>query len=329
MKPTGIKAADALRMAVAGMSFAAGLDRSVAGPVSAFIEPSNICNLHCPQCAAGAGKLDRPQGQMSPDDFRRILDALPSSVKTLYLWGQGEPFIAQGFTGMIRLASDRGYRTIVSTNGHFLTDAEAIVTSGLDTLIVSLDGADEAVYSQYRVNGNFTEVIEGIRGICEAKRRLGTGPFVEIQCLLTAQTVPQRVKVVGLGRELGADRVVFKTMQVSYDETASDFLPKEAAHSRYTDPDAENRVTERYFWASRRCLRIYYTFQVDWQGNVLPCCFDKNSQFIMGNLFMDSGRDAWNGPFFREFRKILGEKGRVYPMCRDCTEGLKRMRKHA
>jgi len=329
MKPIGIRAAEAIRMTAAGMSFAAGLDRSVAGPVSAFIEPSNICNLRCPQCAAGAGKLDRPQGRMSPNGFRRILDALPGSVNTLYLWGQGEPFTAHGFTGMIRMASGRGYRTIVSTNGHSLTDAEAIVTSGLNTLIVSLDGADEAVYSQYRVNGKFTEVIDGIRGICDAKHRLGTGPVVEIQCLLTAQTVPQRVKVAELGRELGADRVVFKTMQASYDETASAFLPKDAVHSRYTDPAAENRVSERYFWASRRCLRIYYTFQVDWQGNVLPCCFDKNSQFIMGNLYMDSGRDVWNGPVFREFRKALVEKGRIYLMCRDCTEGLKRMRTHA
>ena len=112
--------------AAAAGSFAARSGRAWGGPVSCAVEPANVCNLRCPLCAAGAGLLKRPKGVMGAPEFALLVKKLPQSVGTLYLWGQGEPFLAPGFIDMVRFASELGFRAVTSTNGHFLDDAAGI-----------------------------------------------------------------------------------------------------------------------------------------------------------------------------------------------------------
>jgi len=328
-------------MAVAG--FAAGSERALGGPVSCAIEPTNLCNLRCPLCAAGAGLLERPKGCMSADEFARIVSRLPRSVTTLYLWGQGEPFLAPEFLAMVRFAVRRGFRTVTSTNGHFLDDPENIARSGLDTLIVSLDGADPETYASYRVGGDFHRVEEGIRRVAEASRRLGDGPNILIQCVVNRMNERSRKRLRTLASETGARRVVFKTLQAASMPGGGELLPRDPRLSRYRTGADGGLETDRLGMLANRCLRLYHSFQVDWQGNVVPCCFDKNSEWVMGNLVMGSPNYAkhtsgclsdtidtvWNAPRYREFRRMLNRSGRALPMCRDCTEGLRRMNIYA
>ncbi len=309
--------------ALAGFSLRSG--RSPGMPVSAFVEPTNVCNLRCPECAAGAGALGRPKGRMSADAFVRLLHALPRTVSELYLWGQGEPFKAPDFITMIGAASERGFGTTVSTNGHFLDDPRAIVESGLGTLIVSLDGLDAETYSSYRVGGDFGRVVEGIGAVAAARNAAGSSsPVIVLQCLLTRDTLPMAADFPPFARSIGADRAVLKTMQVLSTDTAPGCLPHLEKARRYRTASDGSLAAERALFLKDRCLRIYYSFQVDWQGNVLPCCFDKDSEYIMGNLFREDFEDIWNGPDFVDFRSMINRHGRVLDMCRNCTEGLKR-----
>ena len=58
--------------------------------------------------------------------------------------------------------------------------AEAVVRSGLDTMIVSLDGVTQDVYEQYRVAGRLDRVLDNLRLLVETKRRLGVEtPYLE------------------------------------------------------------------------------------------------------------------------------------------------------
>ncbi len=299
--------------------------RAYCGPVSVAIEPGNVCNLRCPLCAAGAGTLNRPMGFMRQGDFRKVIDGLPASVTNLYLWGQGEPFMVPDFIDMIRYAVSKRYRTIVSTNGHFLDEANKITSSGLDTLIVSIDGADKESYDYYRVGGDFDTVIEGIRNVSDAVKRNGGGPWIILQCLVTNKSDSDMPGVVSLARETGADEVEFKTLQVGFIEDGEIYLPDNSGHTRYYVDDNGKMETDRVWYLRNRCLRLYYSFQIDWQGNVLPCCFDKDSENIMGNAFNEPVSEIWNGKKYRAFRNLLNKKGRVLSICRDCTEGLKRL----
>ena len=313
----------------AAAGFAAGSDRALGGPVSCAIEPTNLCNLRCPLCASGAGLLERPKGCMSPEEFARIVSRLPRSVTTLFLWGQGEPFLAPGFLGMVRFAAGRGLRTITSTNGHFLDDPEEVVGSGLDTLIVSLDGADQETYASYRVGGDFRRVVDGVRGVVEAERSLGTGPEIRIQCVVNRRNEDGLDRLRALAKEIGARRIVFKTLQAASLPGGVELLPRGRVLNRYRTGECGVLETDRTFILRKRCFRLYHSFQVDWRGNVVPCCFDKDSEFVMGNLLYESSGGVWNSRPYRAFRNLLNREGRVHAMCRDCTEGLRRMNIYA
>ena len=297
-------------------------------PVSVFIEPANVCNLRCPLCAAGSGSLTRPKGRMSFEGFKRIVDRLPSTVYELYLWGQGEPFLAPDFLSMIRYASSKGFRTITSTNGHFLEDPEKLVQSGLDVLIVSLDGIDSDTYTSYRIGGDFKCVVDGIKRTVEKKKQKSCGPTIELQYLVTKENAKDIDAFNSLARTIGADRVVFKTIQAASMENGLSYLPEDIKFTRYRISAEGQYETDRHRFLRNRCLRLYYSLQIDWQGNVLPCCFDKDSRYIMGNVFKESIETIWNSSHYRTFRNMLNKQGRVLPMCGDCTEGLKRKTIH-
>ena len=117
-----------------------------AKPVALSIEPTNSCNLHCPECLTGSGNLSRKRGKISQDNFNQIINQVYKELCYLLLYFQGEPFLHPQFIDFIRYAKSKGIFVASSTNGHFLSEANAkdIVQSKLDFLIISLDGVTQA-----------------------------------------------------------------------------------------------------------------------------------------------------------------------------------------
>jgi MoaA/NifB/PqqE/SkfB family radical SAM enzyme len=152
-----------------------GLLRVIGLPHVLMIEPTNECNLHCPLCPTGAGKLKRPKGQMSLDLYQGILADLDGALSRVMLYNYGEPFLHPRLLDMIALAHQAEVHTHVSTNGLlFLRSASAddLIASGLDYMRVSMDGATDDTYNVYRVGGNLEKVLEGVQLLQECKRKL-------------------------------------------------------------------------------------------------------------------------------------------------------------
>ena len=116
-------------------------------PISISIEPTTSCNLRCPECPSGLRQFTRPTGMLKNDFFRQTVDQLEDSLLYLIFYFQGEPFLNPQFLDMVRYASDRGIYTATSTNAHYLKDevARKTVESGLDRLIISIDGTTQEV----------------------------------------------------------------------------------------------------------------------------------------------------------------------------------------
>jgi radical SAM protein with 4Fe4S-binding SPASM domain len=266
---------------------------------------------------------------MGAADFERLIQRLPDSMGTLYLWGQGEPFLAPDFLRMVRFAADRGFRTVTSTNGHFLDNTADIADSGLDILIVSLDGANQETYTAYRIGGDFQRVVDGVRSVTHEVRRRGHGPDIVIQCVVNRMNEHEREDIMRIASDTGVVRTVFKTLQAVSIAGGDDLLPGGNGLSRYRRTSDGRLEPDRTGIAKSRCLRLYHSLQIDWMGNVVPCCFDKDSEYIMGNLLEEDFPSIWNGKRYRDFRRLLNERGRVLPMCGDCSEGLRRMNIHA
>jgi radical SAM protein with 4Fe4S-binding SPASM domain len=306
-------------------------------PSTLMVEPTNACNLRCPACPTGAGTLNRPPRAMSFEEFRGILgQALdpPGYLKQVTLFNYGEPFLCKDLLPMVRHASERGLATFTSTNGHFFTtDAAAaeIVASGLTELIVCLDGADQETIGRYRRNADFTQIVEGIRRLLAARakaaRRL---PVVELQFIIMKHNEGQTEAMRRLAADLGVDRFILKTVGINagdpnFQQLAAELLPADLSASRYERrPDGSFALKGA---PPCGCEYILSTLVVNSNGDAVPCCYDVDSAFVMGNLYRQPLAEVWLGPKFREFRRRLRE-GRDRPrMCRNCPEGRGNIRR--
>src|SRR3984893_16430426 len=132
-------------------------------PISISFEPTTSCNLRCPECPSGLRSFTRPTGMLQKDFFRETIDQLSKELLYLVFYFQGEPYLNPGFLEMVSYASGKGIYTATSTNAHYLNDqnAKKTVESGLDRLIISIDGTTQDVYEQYRVGGRLDKVLKG------------------------------------------------------------------------------------------------------------------------------------------------------------------------
>jgi len=297
-------------------------------PFMMMVEPTNICNLKCPLCPSGNGEMTRTRGKMGLEDFKRLVDEAGDYLVLLMLWNQGEPFINTDFVEMVRYAHSRRIPTLTSTNGHYIRDmdqARAIVDSGLDELILSMDGVDQETYERYRVGGKLERVFEGARLLYAAKKEAGVRhPQVNLQFIVFRHNEADLVEAERIARELKADKFLVKTAQVYSTEEAAEFLPEKEELRRYDLSGGEDLVVKgQPAWG---CKVLWYSSMVNWNGAVAPCCFDKDVDFEMGQAF-DGGTfgEIWQGKAYMDFRrKILADRSSE-DMCRNCSEGYRGM----
>src|SRR5215210_8943287 len=150
-------------------------------PISVSIEPTTSCNLRCPECPSGLRAFSRPTGMLKKDFFTETIDQLSKELLYLVFYFQGEPYLNPDFLEMVKYASSKKIYTATSTNGHYLNDrnAKRTIESGLDRLIISIDGTSQDTYQQYRVGGNLEKVLQGTANIVKWKKELKSDtPFI-------------------------------------------------------------------------------------------------------------------------------------------------------
>ena len=292
-------------------------------PFSISIEPTTSCNLRCPECPSGLRQFTRPTGMLQKDFFRDTIDQLHKDVFYLIFYFQGEPYLNPDFLNMVSYASQKGMYTATSTNAHYLTDdnARKTVESGLDRLIISIDGTTQDVYQQYRVGGKLEKVLEGARNIVKWKKELKSRtPFVFFQFLVVKPNEHQLEEVKQLAKEVGVDEVRFKTAQVyDYENDPHQLIPSISKYSRYRKNKEGKTVVKNAL--DNHCWRLWHAPVITWDGLVVPCCFDKDAQHQMGDLKGRSFREVWKDKSYQQFRKdVLNGRGNI-DICANCSEG--------
>jgi radical SAM protein with 4Fe4S-binding SPASM domain len=288
-------------------------------PIAVSTELTNRCNLHCPQCSTGSGRMLRESGFMEIGLFNRVMKELTPYLYCLNLYFQGEPMLHPLFFSFINNCP-KPY-TIVSTNGHFLSveNSERLARSGLNKLIISIDGIDQQTYSAYRVNGSINSVIDGIKNVTRAKHIHNSSLKIEIQFLVNRLNEHQIPEIRLLAKSVNAS-LRLKSMQVIDKADIKFWTPSIGKFSRYEMTDGEYVIKNTM---PDRCARLWFNPVITWDGKVIPCCFDKNAEYEMGDLNNDSFTDIWNGPKYRIFRKSILTGRHMIGICRNCTSGLR------
>ena len=293
-------------------------------PVSISFEPTTSCNLRCPECPSGLRAFTRPTGMLENQFFRQTIDEMHKELLYLIFYFQGEPYLNPAFLDMVQYAASRKIYTATSTNAHYLTDENArkTVESGLDRLIISIDGTTQEVYQQYRVGGRLDKVIAGAKNIVKWKKTLKSSkPFVVFQFLVVKPNEHQIEDVKQLAKEVGVDDVWFKTAQIyDYEKDPNQLIPTIDKYSRYKK---KGDVYEPKNKLANHCWKLWHANVITWDGLVVPCCFDKDAQHQLGNLKEMSFRETWNNESYKMFRKQLMNSRKNIDICSNCSEGTR------
>jgi radical SAM protein with 4Fe4S-binding SPASM domain len=298
---------------------------SISGlPISISIEPTTACNLRCPECPSGLRSFTRPTGKLEGEMYESIIDELHNELLYLIFYFQGEPYLHPDFLKMVSYANSKKIYTATSTNAHFLTDkmAKQTVESGLDRMIISIDGSTQDTYEAYRKTGELQKVLDGTERILHWRKKLKSKtPAVVWQFLVVKPNEHQIPEIKEMAKRMGVDKVAFKTAQIYDFEQGNELIPTIDQYSRY-----KNNGDGTYSIKSKlidHCWKMWHSCVITWDGKVVPCCFDKDAAFSMGSLSNQSFEDLWQSQPYQAFRQSLIASRSKIEMCQNCTEGTK------
>lgn len=295
-------------------------DVPAGGPETGMIEPTNLCNLECPTCPTGVGKIP-PLPAMPLARFEHVIGELAPRMRNLALWNYGEPLLNKELPKMIAHAKAAGVKVVkVSSNVHFLDGprGEALLGSGLDVLILSVDGASQDTYLKFRKAGDFATVARTVAWLCAEKKRRGLkNPRIELQFIVMRHNEHELPEMRRLARAWGVDALRVKTVGAE-DEATKHLVPTSRLLSRYREDRATPNVRHAL------CTMPWDHTVVNVDGSVTPCCYlrpDMGEAFIMGNVFERSFTEIWRGEKYRAFRQAMLEGRGSLPVCDRCRGG--------
>ena len=293
-------------------------------PFALSIEPTTTCNLGCPECPSGLRQFTRKTGNLTPEINKKIIDELKNNLTYINYYFQGEPYINRHLFEMIKYANQNNIYCSTSTNGHFLTDknCKKTIESGLKRLIISIDGVDQKSYENYRINGDFSKVIAGTKNIIKWKEKLNSQtPHIIFQFLVVKTNEHLIDEIKALSKSLKINELRLKTAQLYEFKKGNPLMPTNDQYSRYKlNEDGEYELKNKLY---NHCWRMWSSAVVTVNGEIVPCCFDKDAVNKIGNLNTEKFKAIWNSQSYNKFRTLILKGRNDIEICKNCSEGSK------
>lgn len=283
-------------------------------PFAISVEPVRGCNLSCSGCPAGNTKGTEIK-TIDPDLYRKTIDDVSQHTFYLQLWFQGEPLLHPEIDYLIKYSRIKGMFTVIATNGVLMNGSvcETLIGCGLQRIIVSMDVPGDD--SSFSVGGNYQMVKQNIETLAKLKIKHKTSfPLIEAQMVVTSHNENHCETFRKDLRDAGAD--IIKLKSAWFADLNDPSLPVPIKNSRYRkNPDGT--------WSLRKsirnkCSRIFTTMVVTFNGDVIPCCFDKNCIYVMGNINNEPLLKIWKNIVFRKFRKGILDDREKTGICNNC-----------
>jgi len=244
-------------------------------------------------------------------DFKKLIDEIAPWCFLLELYNWGEPFLHPGIFEMISYAHQRKIVVRLSTNlNHFSEEmARKTVESGLDGIIVSVDGATEETYQRYRRRGKLEKTLHNLQLLVNAKRTIHADhPLITVRMLVNRYNEPEIEVLREEVMRIGAD--IFVTGDLFVDTTNAaqrkEWLPLNPENSVYNYQETGAQQTIVNTW---HCADLWESMTINWDGGVAPCCWVHNSEYDFANAFYQPIRDIWNSPAYISARRVFAFGG--------------------
>ncbi len=301
------------------------LSRVFGYPDNLIIEPVNFCNLKCKICLTGLNKLKREKGKIDKERFFKIMDEGGSYIRHLNLFFMGEPFLHENLLEMVSYAKKSGVEIVeLNTNGNLnFTDEyiKAIVHSGIDMLVFSIDGSDQRAYEKYRKGGKLELVLDNIRRISSYRDRENLFyPKLLVQFIIMKHNINQMENIKEIVKSTGADGLRIKKLNLKMADLPlreiKEYMPIEEEMGLFYLRDGQLVHKKQ---RKRVCNSSWDSMVITWDGYTLPCCGDFDGKLKLGNIFKEGGiKKVWNNKNYRSFREQIKKDFSKISLCKEC-----------
>ena len=268
-----------------------------------YIEITNTCNLDCHFCP----KHQRKRRQLSAEEFDLLTDKVRGKVCFLYFHLMGEPLLHPLLPQFITMAREKGFKTVLTSNGTLLHRAMNL----LDTLPHKVQLSLHSHESNAR--GELSSYMEEVMTFATQAAAKGT-------CI-----------VLRLWNQGGMDKE---------NEQVMDYIAEYVPRPWKERPDGfrlcDNLYLEfdrKFEWPSANassakrevfCKALLKQIGVLSDGSLVPCCLDHNGDVVLGNLFHQSLEEILSSPRAQAMIEGFQHHTATEALCQNCESALVR-----
>lgn len=294
-------------------------------PHFAVIDPCNYCQLRCPLCPTGISQLHNRHHMLSLAHFQKYFDPLAPYLFEVFLYNWGESLLNPHVYSMIDYAQKNNVGTNLSSN--FMdVSLTNLLDSGLEYLVVSLDGTNQTTYGKYRINGDFDTVYENMAELIRKRNATGKRtPRVEWQFIVMRHNEHQMATAEQMARRAGVDLLRFipvalQVLDQDRGRQAAEWFPRSFPGRKQAQQGIEQQMGQAD--KPGPCFYLYDTMTINPTGGVHPCCVVYKHDTEFGQ-FPENGslRSFWNNDKYQSGRRLFSHReaeNRVSVPCDAC-----------
>jgi len=286
-------------------------------PYKITFDPGNICNLRCPGCHTGIKHPEMLQPRfMKLDNYKLMFNQVKDYALSVALYNWGEPLLNKQIFDIIDYTRSQKVGTTIHSNlNHFNEQmADEIVKSGLTHLYLSIDGASQEVYSQYRVKGHLDQVINNVKLLVEARKKANSKlPFITWKYLVFPFNQHEVSKAKALAMQIGVDNFEVFNAVIKLTDI-------------YDEADNYRQQPELLKTLIKPCKSLWASIYLEPNGTVFPCSLSFRENESFGNAIDSDFRSVWNNTNYTTARGLFKENPELEGIpnpCKGCKYFLK------
>jgi radical SAM protein with 4Fe4S-binding SPASM domain len=249
---------------------------------------------------------------MSEEVYRSAIEQIAATTRDANLHHFGESLLHPKLGPFIALASARSIRTYLSVNPGLLNETRirTLIDNGLHELVLSMDGVTPETLTAVRGTAarDISRAEQMIFRLLEYKASArNKAPSIVLQFVAQRQNAHEASQWLQHWSQVpGIDNVRIKP-----------FVTWTGDHAAIN----ELAIQEKTAPAEVICDKPWTSVTVLWDGRVVPCCFDYDGIYPLGDLRTHSLREIWNSPESQALRashKANDLEG--IRLCRHCVD---------
>ena len=271
-------------------------------------ETTDYCNATCIMCPRDLHKDGREHGIMDLDKYKRSIDEVVTlGAKRVVLTGFGEPLMDRTLDLKVAYTKSKGLNTYIITNASLLSKkrSRSLLQAGLDEMRVSFYGMHPSTYNVVMEKLDYEKTLRNLLDFLEVRAEFGSKkPKLQISYLIMPENE--------------GDTDEFRRFWESRADAIEIWKPHNFGDGRNYRQRFDNVEIKS------TCGRPQNgPLQIQWNGEVIPCCYDYNNQIVLGNAFEASVLEVLNGTKYRMLRVAHRLKYfKLFPYCNQCDQLL-------